>query len=296
MSFFIELLFNGLSVGAVYALIALGFVIIFKATEVINFAHGSLLLLGGYVVSEYTRELGFYVALLIGLTVTALGALVIERVLSLRLRTADSNALAIMTIGFDVVLTADLVRRIGVNPRSLVDPWGAETVSVGGLRLPVTRLWALGTAIVLLGLFFLAFKYTKWGVAMRASAEDAEAATLMGIRRGRVAAVAWMIAGLLACVAVVFLVAFPTPGLDGSIVPVALKAFPAAILGGLDSTAGALVGGLIVGVAEQLTLGYSNDLTFLGRGFAEVMPFVIMIIVLLVKPSGLFGTRDIARV
>jgi len=296
VSFFLELLINGLSVGAVYALIALGFVIIFKATEVINFAHGSLLLLGGYVISEYTRELGFYVALLIGLTVAALGALFIERVLALRIRTADSNTLAIMTIGFDVVLTADLVRRIGVDPRSLVDPWGAETVSVGGIRLPVTRLWALGAAILLLGLFFLAFKYTKWGIAMRASAEDAEAATLMGIRRGRVAAIAWIVAGLLATVAVVFLVAFPTPGLDGSIIPVALKAFPAAILGGLDSTAGALVGGLIVGVAEQLTLGYSSDLAFLGRGFAEVMPFVIMIIVLLVKPSGLFGTRDVSRV
>ncbi len=296
MSFFLELLINGLSVGAVYALIALGFVIIFKATEVINFAHGSLLLLGGYVISEYTRELGFYVALLIGLTVAALGALFIERVLALRIRTADSNTLAIMTIGFDVVLTADLVRRIGVDPRSLVDPWGAETVSVGGIRLPVTRLWALGAAILLLALFFLAFKYTKWGIAMRASAEDAEAATLMGIRRGRVAAIAWIVAGLLATVAVVFLVAFPTPGLDGSIIPVALKAFPAAILGGLDSTAGALVGGLIVGVAEQLTLGYSSDLAFLGRGFAEVMPFVIMIIVLLVKPSGLFGTRDVSRV
>lgn len=296
MRFFLELLINGLSVGAVYALIALGFVIIFKATEVINFAHGSLLLLGGFVVSEYTRELGFYVALLIGLTVTAIGALVIERILSLRIRSADANALAIMTIGFDVVLTADLVRRIGVDPRSLVDPWGAETVSFGGIRLPVTRLWALGAAVVLLALFFLAFKYTKWGVAMRASAEDAEAATLMGIRRGRVAAIAWMVAGLLACVAVVFLVAFPTPGLDGSIIPVALKAFPAAILGGLDSTAGALVGGLIVGVAEQLTLGYSGDLAFLGRGFAEVMPYVIMIIVLLIKPSGLFGTRDVTRV
>jgi len=296
VSFFLELLINGLSVGAVYALIALGFVIIFKATEVINFAHGSLLLLGGYVISEYTREIGFYPALLIGLTVAALGALFIERVLALRIRTADHNTLAIMTIGFDVVLTADLVRRIGVDPRSLVDPWGAETLQLLGVNVPKTRVVAILAAVVLLTAFFLAFKYTKWGIAMRASAEDAEAATLMGIRRGRVAAIAWILAGLLATVAVVFLVAFPTPGLDGSIIPVALKAFPAAILGGLDSTAGALVGGLIVGVAEQLTLGYSSDLAFLGRGFAEVMPFVIMIIVLLIKPSGLFGTRDVSRV
>ncbi|MGI8532097.1 MAG: branched-chain amino acid ABC transporter permease [Geodermatophilaceae bacterium] len=296
MRFFLELLINGLSAGAVYALIALGFVIIFKATEVVNFAHGSLLLLGGYVISEYARDLGFYYALLIGLTITALGALFIERVLSLRIRSADKNTLAIMTIGFDVVLTAELVRRIGVNPRSLVDPWGAQRVSLGGVLVPVTRLWALGVAIVLLSAFFVAFKYSRWGVAMRASAEDPEAATLMGIRRGRVAAVAWIIAGLLACVAVVFLVAFPTPGLDGSVVPVALKAFPAAILGGLDSTLGALVGGLIVGVAEQLTLGYSAELAVLGRGFAEVMPYAIMIIVLLIRPSGLFGTRDVSRV
>jgi branched-chain amino acid transport system permease protein len=296
VSFFLELLINGLSVGAVYALIALGFVIIFKATEVINFAHGSLLLLGGYTISELTPETNFYLALLVGLTVTALGALLLERILALRIRTADANTLAIMTIGFDVVLTADLVRRIGVDPRSLFDPWKNDTVRVVGVSIPLTRVVAIGSAVVLLTAFFLAFKYTTWGVAMRASAEDAEAATLMGIRRGRVAAVAWIIAGLLACIAVVFLVAFPTPGLDGSVIPVALKAFPAAILGGLDSTAGALVGGLIVGVAEQLTLGYSSDLVFLGRGFAEVMPYVIMIIVLLIKPSGLFGTREVTRV
>jgi ABC-type uncharacterized transport system permease subunit len=184
VSFFLELLINGLSVGAVYALIALGFVIIFKATEVINFAHGSLLLLGGYTISELTPETNFYLALLVGLTVTAIGALFIERVLALRIRTADKNTLAIMTIGFDVVLTADLVRRIGVDPRSLFDPWKNDVVQVIGVSIPLTRVVAIGAAFVLLTAFFLAFKYTTWGVAMRASAEDAEAATLMGIAQG----------------------------------------------------------------------------------------------------------------
>ncbi len=118
----------------------------------------------------------------------------------------------------------------------------------------------------------------------------------MGIRRWRVSTVAWVIAGSLAAVAGIFLVSFPTPGLDNATGLDALKAFPAAILGGLDSTSGALVGGIAIGLAETLTSGYENNLTFLGRGFGSIMPYVIMIAVLLWRPSGLFGTRAVARV
>jgi len=149
---------------------------------------------------------------------------------------------------------------------------------------------------LLISAFFAVVKYTNWGVAMRASAENGEAAALMGIRRWRVSSVAWVIAGALAATAGIFLVSFPTPGLDNSTGLDALAAFPAAILGGLDSTTGALVGGIAVGLAETLTSGYENNLTFLGRGFGSVMPYVIMIAVLLWRPSGLFGTKTVARV
>lgn len=296
MKLFLELLINGLSVGAVYGLIALGFVIIFKATEVVNFAQGSLLFIGGFTISEFSDDFGFFVALLLGITVAAFGALLIERILAIRATAASVNTLAIITIGVDIIVAAELVRRVGVDARTLRDPFGASTLSLGGVEVATSRVAAIVVAAVLVTAFFLAFKYTKWGIAMRASAEDPEAAALMGIRRSRVSAIAWILAGLLATVAVVFLVAFPTPGLDGNVTRLALKAFPAAILGGLDSTGGAIIGGLLVGLAEQLALGYDRYLSFLGGGFGEIMPYVIMIVVLLVRPSGLFGTKDLARV
>ena len=160
----------------------------------------------------------------------------------------------------------------------------------------MNRAIAILVAGVLIALFFLAFKYSNWGVAMRASAEDGEAAALMGIRQGRVSAVAWTVAGALAAVAAVFLVGPPTPGVSPAVYTVALAAFPAAILGGLDSTGGALVGGLLIGLAESLAAGYQDQLLFLGRGFSAVVPYIVMIVVLLVRPSGLFGTRELTRV
>ena len=149
---------------------------------------------------------------------------------------------------------------------------------------------------MLIAVFFAAFKYSSWGVAMRASAEDGETAALMGIRLGRVSALAWIVAGALAAVAALFLVGAPTPGVSPAAYTVSLRAFPAAILGGLDSTGGALVGGLLIGLAESFAAGYQDQLLFLGRGFGDVVPYVVMIVVLLVRPSGLFGTKELTRV
>jgi len=118
----------------------------------------------------------------------------------------------------------------------------------------------------------------------------------MGIRLGRVSALAWAVAGALAGVAALFLVGSPTPGVSPAAYTVALRAFPAAILGGLDSTGGALVGGLLIGLAESFAAGYQDQLLFLGRGFGDVVPYIVMIIVLLVRPSGLFGTKELTRV
>jgi branched-chain amino acid transport system permease protein len=251
---FVQFVFNGLSLGSIYALLALGFVVIFKATEVVNFAHGSILALGAYAISRFSfnSHIEFYLAVLLGVAIAAL-----------------------LAFG---------------------DPWRDGIVHVAGLTVPTARVWAIVTALVILAAFFAWFKFSSFGVAMRASAEDSETASLMGIRMGRISAVAWVLAGALAAVAGVFLTAFPSAGLDASTGDVALRAFPAAILGGLDSTGGAVVGGLIIGVAEVLTAGYQSDLTVLGRGFDQVMPYVVMVAVLLVRPTGLFGTREATRV
>jgi len=292
---FVELSIQGVSLGFIYALIALGFVVIYKSTEVVNFAHGSLVLLGGYVIGITHQQFGFWVAVLFGISATGVAALLIEVVFIRRLR-GDVNSLAILTIGVDILLLTELTRRIGSQVLSTGDPWGSKLVTIASFTVPQSRIAAIVVAIVLMGLFFAAYKFSSWGVATRAAAEDGEAAALMGIRLGRVSVLSWVIAGVLAAIAAIFLVAFPTPGLTNTTGLIAFRAFPAAILGGLDSAGGALVGGVVVGLAETLTSGYEDKLPFLGGGFGSIMPYIVMILVLLWRPSGLFGTKEITRV
>ncbi|MEU7278357.1 branched-chain amino acid ABC transporter permease [Streptomyces sp. NPDC045431] len=296
MTTFAELLLNGLSLGSVYALIALGFVVIFRATEVVNFAHASLLLAGGYVTAVLHERLGFWPALAAGIAGAALVGAAVEFLVMRRHRGADHSVLAIVTIGVDILLTTELTRRIGTEVLALGDPWGDAVVSLGPVTLAQTRIAAFVAAALLITAFLLAFRFTSWGVAMRAAAESPSTAALMGVRLGRVSLGAWAVAGGLAAVAALFLTVFPTPGLERSTSLAALKAFPAAILGGLDSTTGALVGGLLVGVTESLATGYQSDLAFLGRGIGDLAPYLVMVAVLLIRPAGLFGTKELARV
>jgi branched-chain amino acid transport system permease protein len=258
--------------------------------------HGSLLLLGAYLIVVLQDPLGFWFAVVAGVALTGLFGLLIDRVLFARLRGAAVISLAILTIGLDIVLSTELTRRIGSDILNVDHPWGGRVLHLGSVGITANRAIAMAVAAVLIGLFFTAFKYSSWGVAMRAAAEDGEAAALMGIRLRRVSSTAWVVGGALAAVAGLFLVGSPTPGLTPSVGSVALRAFPAAILGGLDSTGGALIGGLVIGVAESLADGYQDQLIFLGRGFGAVVPYVVMIAVLLVRPSGLFGTRELTRV
>jgi len=296
MTQFLSLLINGLSLGAIYALIALGFAVIFKSSEVVSFMHGSLLLFGAFTIARLNASMSFWLAALLGITATAVLGLLVERVLINRLRGAQVISLAILTIGVDILLVTELTRRIGSDIPDIKHPWAGNVVRLGEVGITANRLLAIGVAAVLIAIFFAVFKFSDWGVAMRAAAEDGETAALMGIRLGRVSALAWLVAGGLAAVAGLFLVGSPTPGVSPGVQGVALRAFPAAILGGLDSTGGALVGGLVIGLAESFAAGYQNQLLFLGRGFGDVVPYVVMILVLLVRPSGLFGTKELTRV
>jgi branched-chain amino acid transport system permease protein len=294
---FLTLLVNGLSLGCIDALIALGFVIVFKATRVVNFAYGSLLLLGAYVVGRWHGSLGFPGALLLAVATTAAVAMLIGAVLLRRVRLADPGTLAIVTLGVDIVLLTELTRRIGTDLLTTGDPWGARVVTVAGIAVPQTRVVAAATAVLLIVGFLIGQKFTDWGIGLRAAAEQPATATLMGIPLGRVAAGTWALAGGLAAVAGVFFTAFPSPGIGGGAGQAALgAAVPAAVLGGLDSTTGALVGGLAVGVTATLVAGYSDQLDFLGRGFGSVAPYLLMLLVLLVRPAGLFGSKEMTRV
>lgn len=293
----IELLANGVSLGCIDALIALGFVVVFKATRVVNFAYGSLLLLGAYVVGRYHDRLGFVGAAALALVVTAVVAALIGVVLLRRVRLADPGTLAIVTLGVDIVLATELTRRIGTDLLTTGDPWGAQVVSLGDIHVPQTRLVAAAVAVVVVVAFLVILRFTDWGIALRASAERPATATLMGIRLGRVAGGTWILAGGLAALAGLFFTAFPSAGISGTVGQAALgAAVPAAVLGGLDSTTGALVGGLAVGLTATFAAGYQDQLAFLGRGLGDVAPYIVMLLVLLVRPSGLFGSREVTRV
>ncbi len=294
----LELLISGLSLGCIYALIAMGFVIVFKATNVVNFAHVSVLMLGAYLVARWHDALGFVGAVLVSAAVCAVAAALLDVVFvrTLRRRGGGVDALAILTIGLNILLATERSRRVGTDLLPTGAPWGSDVTQVVGIAVPQTGVAAAVVAVVLMAAFWAAFKYSDWGVAMRATAADWEVSALMGIRLTRVAAGAWAVAGALAAIGGVFFTSFPASGVNNATALIALTAIPAAVLGGLDSTAGAVVGGLVIGVATTFAAGYQDEISFLGRGLSEVVPYVVLLLVLLWRPSGLFGTRETTRV
>jgi branched-chain amino acid transport system permease protein len=298
MSQFFELLISGLMLGSIYGLLAMGFVIVFKATNVVNFAHASVVMLGAFLVAKWHGSLGFFGAIGVAAVVCAFAAAMLDLVFvrPLRKRARGVDALAIMTIALNILLGTALVRAVGNDLLPSGAPWGADTTTIFGADVPQARIVAGIVALVLIGVFYLAFTRSNWGVAMRSVAADHEAAALMGIRLGRVAAGAWAVAGALAAIGGAFFVSFPAGGVSNATGLLALSAIPVAVLGGLDSTAGAVVGGLLIGVAQTMAAGYQDEISFLGRGLSNVIPYVVLFVVLLWRPSGLFGTRELSRV
>lgn len=294
----VETVFSGFAVGAKYALVALGFVIVFKATRVLNFAQASFVLIGGFLAWQAANawELPFPVALLLAMVGGALLGSAIERLLLRRLTGEASFTLIMLTIGVLYVLENVASAIWGPEDRDLADPWGTRVVSAGDISIAVADIWAVIVAVAVVGAFFLFFQRSSLGLAMRATADDQEAAMAVGVSSGRVATVAWATAGALGALAGVMLASGSGavgPGLGA----VALVAFPAMILGGLESPAGAVVGGTVIGMVQQLTaLLQPEYAAFLGAGFERVAPFAVMVVLLLVRPYGLFGEPEVRRV
>jgi branched-chain amino acid transport system permease protein len=295
---FLQLSFAGLALGSLYALVALGFVIIYKATGVINFAQGGLVVLGGYLAynAHNTWSVPFYLSIPLAMVLCALVGASVERTVLRRMVGQPVFAVIMVTIGLLFIIEQVVTGVWGFNRLAMGDPWGIHKFTVGGVVLSVVSLWTIVLAGVVMLAFFLFFRYSRLGVAMRATAFDQEAAIANGISARRIFALSWAIAGAVATLAGVLL-ASGGAGINPDIEFVALLAFPAIILGGLDSPTGAVVGGIIIGITQTITAGYQPDCaTFLGSGFSAVMPYVVMIIILLIKPYGLFGTREVRRV
>ncbi|MEV4070888.1 branched-chain amino acid ABC transporter permease [Nonomuraea fuscirosea] len=291
----LETVIRGLGNGSVYALLALGFVIIYKATRVISFAQPALMLAGAVAVSYLAEVTGFYLAVLLSALLIAGVALAIERVAIRPMVGRPVFVVAIITLGIDVVVRVVVNGFIGRDVRQVGDPWGFTQVSLGPLVVQSRWLAMLLVTAVLVTLLFAFFRHTRYGLAMRAAAFDQETALAQGVSVGAVFALSWGLAGFLAAIAGMFV--GTGQGIEQMTWVIALKALPAIIVGGLDSLGGAVAGGLVVGVVESLFQSYQGEFApWLGQNFAIVSPYVVMLIVLLVKPYGLFGTREVERV
>lgn len=298
MTEFLQFVLSGVALGFKYALVALGFVVIFKATGVINFAQGGFVMLGAYLTYNFgtTWGLPFWVAVAMAMVATALVGMLVERLVLRRMVGRPPFALIMITVGLLFIIQEVVTAIWGFDNLNLGDPWGVRNVEIGSLVISVADIWTIILALVVVGVFFAFFRWSPLGLAMRATALDQEAALAQGMSAKRVWSVSWAIAGAVAALAGVTIAAGP-----GNLTPqvqfVALLAFPAIILGGLDSPGGAVIGGVIIGVAQSLTAGYQAEyLSFLGNGFQSVMPYVVMLVVLLVRPYGLFGTKEVKRV
>lgn len=298
MNDFLQFLVAGVAVGTLYALVALGFVIIYKATGIINFAQGALALVGAYLTynASQTWGLPFYASVAIAVVACGLLGLAIERLILSRMVGQPVFAVIMITIGLSIVIEQVIIMIWGGGTLPLADPWGLSTIKLGEITVAESDLARIVVAAVLLAAFFLFFKFSVLGVAMRATASDQEAALAQGISVRRIVGVTWAVAAAIATTAGVLL-ASGGRGVEPSLGIIALVAFPAVILGGLDSPGGAVIGGVIIGIVEVMTSGYSDKLPeFLGANFQRVTPYVVLVLILLIRPYGLFGTKEVQRV
>jgi branched-chain amino acid transport system permease protein len=318
VSQFLNGLVAGISFGGIIALIALGYVIIYRATHTLNFAQGALLTLGAYVAYWLSGpiegikfvnppsllRLPLFVAGLISMVILAGLGWLIERLVVRRFRGQPVFAVIMATLGVAIILGQFMIavwNTIGVSldtPFDSQKPW----IDFGPVRISQIDLVTLGAVSVITILFFFVFQRSKLGTAMKATAYDQEAAIAQGISPSVIFGASWAISAALAALAGVLLASGAgsnSPQVSPSLAAIAFLGFPAIVLGGVDSPGGAVLGGLIIGIVWNLFATYDSqvhDVLHLGHDFYQVAPFVLMIIVLLVRPAGLFGTKEVRRV
>ncbi|MEE2960856.1 MAG: branched-chain amino acid ABC transporter permease [Myxococcota bacterium] len=311
-----QLLVSGFALGAIYGLVALGFVVIYRASQVFNFAHGELLTLGAVLmvwlnsppaVIEDALALGgstvdglgwpWALSLMVALGVTGLVAAVIEGLCLRPLVGRPVFVPIIVTLFVGAILRMVVMLIFGNDSMPILTPWESMgAFDLGGAMID----YSSSAAIVAGGFAFLVFgilvRYTRLGVAMRATSSNQETALGLGIPVGKVLGVTWFLAGTMAALAGIFL-GIRDYSVDMNLGFIAMRAFPAVIVGGLDSALGAVVAGLLLGTLEVLTAGYVNSMLGpFGKNFHTVLPYLVMILFLMVRPYGLFGTKKVERV
>ncbi len=281
----LQVIFSGVAQGCIYGLIALGFVLIYKATETVTFAQGELMMLGAFAGLACVTYLGwpFGLAVMVSLLVMACVGWLVERAVINPVLGEPAFAIVMLTIGVGYVARGlvTMVPNIGTETHNLPVPYADTSFQLGSLVLGATQLVVMATTAVLCGLLYLMFKYTRMGIAMQATSQNQLAAYFMGIPVKRLNSMVWALAAVVATVAGLLLA--PITFVHANMGFIGLKAFPAAVVGGFGSLPGAIVGGIIIGVVESLS-GF-----WLPEGFKDVAAYVVVLLMLVFKPNGLFG-------
>jgi branched-chain amino acid transport system permease protein len=292
--YFLQLFASGVALGCLYALIALGFVLILKATDILNFAQGEVIMISAYICYFLVTvfHLPFLAAVVVTCVAVGLMGVLTDRLVLRPMIGEPVFAVVMVTIGLSIFLRSLAGIVFGYTNLVFPSPFPKATISMGGVILSQTQIWIMVSTLGLIVIFFVFFKYSRTGLAMRGTANDQQIAMLMGISVKRVFAMIWGISFITAAVAGIFLANVMVINLGISLV--AVSAFPAIILGGLESVPGAIIGGIAIGVIENLAGGYLDQV--IGGGVKDVTPFVVLFLILMIKPYGLFGKKEIERV
>lgn len=294
MDNFLQLLVSGFVVGSIYALVALGFVLIYKSSDAINFAQGEFLLIGTYIALTLisTYHIPFLLAFALTLVLSGGLGLLVERTVLRPFIGEPVISMIMATIGLSSLLGGIAHVIWGTDTRVFPTIFSETPIDISGIKISSVYIWSLIIVVLLLIIFSIFFKYSKLGIAMRATSDDQQAALSMGISVKKVFAATWAISAIVSSVGGILL--GNINGVNSSFSSIGLKVLPVALLGGLDSIPGAIIGGFFIGVIENLAGGYIDPLV--GGGVKEVIPFIILVIILMVKPYGLFGKKEIERV
>jgi branched-chain amino acid transport system permease protein len=287
---FFQYLANGIANGALYSLVSLGFVVIFKASTSVNFAQGAFMVLAAYLATTaLSGGLPFgVVVVLLPLAMAALGFFAYNLLLR-RLTGQGFFSVVLVTVGMEILIRAGVLVWYGPNPRGRARSLPAGQMKLGDVTIPYVNVIVVAAALTVSVGFLVFFKRARLGLFMRGTAENLEAATAMGVSPSRIYGVAWAIGLGMAGFAGVLYTNYAS-SIDLGATSIGLRAFPAAILGGIDSAGGAVVGGITLGVLESVVAGY------LGAEYRDAAAFGVMLIVILVRPAGFFGTKELVRV
>jgi branched-chain amino acid transport system permease protein len=292
--FTIALLTNGVLIGLMYSLIALGFVLVYKATDAINFAQGEFVMLAGFLVAGTIVLAGapFWLGVAVAVAGMVAFGFGLERIVLRPLIGRPIISVIMATIGLAAILRGAAPLFFGAETHSIALPISDEPIAFGPITLPPVQVVGALLSLAFLAAFAWFFLKSRMGVAMRAIADNQQVAMAMGVNVERYFAIAWGMAGIVSALGGLAWGALL--GVDVHLALIGLKVFPVVILGGLDSVLGAIVGGLIIGVVENLAAGYLDPLV--GGGTKDFAPYVLMILMLMIRPYGIFGKRRIERV